>query len=96
MEVKFEIEANLKLGKGKNTKYFVFAKCLDVEKDFSVTANSKLGGIEISNYLNQPRALDKEGKARLDVFVFKIRYKKDCDKLKEGQIVELTHDHELK
>ena len=94
MSVKFEIEVNLKLGKGKHAKYFVFAKCLEMDKGFSVTDNSKLGEIEISNYLGQPRALDKEGNIRLDIFAFKIRYKKDCGKLKEGQIVELTQEQE--
>jgi len=89
MKVKFEIELKWKTGKGKEEKHSVFAKCLEKEKNFSLTDKSKLGDVEINNYLNQPRAINKEGKPRLDLFAFKIRYKEDCEKLKEGQIVEL-------
>jgi hypothetical protein len=91
MGVKFEIEGGYKSGKKKHAKYFVFAKCLEMDKNFEVTDKSKLGNIEISKYLTQPRALDNEGNPRLDIFLFKIRYKKDCDELKEGQIVELIN-----
>ena len=94
MGAKFEIEVKWKIGKGKHTKHFVFARCLDKEINFIVTDNSRLNDVEISNQFNQPRVLDKDGKSRLDIFAFKIRYKKDCDKLEEGQIVELIHDKE--
>ena len=94
MGVKFEIEYNWKTGTGKHTKYFVFARCLEMDKEFYVTAHSKLGEIEIGNYLNLPRALDEEGNVRLDAFAFKIRHKRDAGRLKEGQIVELTHEQE--
>jgi hypothetical protein len=93
MGVKFEIEAKYKTGKKRNEKYFVFAKCLEIEKEFKVTDNSRLGEIEISKFLTQPRATDKEGKPRFDIFIFKIRYKKDCDELEEGQIVELIENY---
>ena len=92
MGVKFEIEAKWKTGKGEHEKNIVFARCLEMEESFEVTDHSSLGGIEISKYLDQPRKIDKDGKPKLDVFAFLIKYKKDVDKLKEGQIVELTYD----
>lgn len=92
MKAKFEIETQLTTGKGKHTNHFVFARCLDSKISFSVTDNSRLNNIEISNYLSQPRMIDRKGNSRLDVFIFKIRYKKDCDQFEEGQIVELIHD----
>ncbi|MGK0365988.1 MAG: hypothetical protein ACI85O_003058 [Saprospiraceae bacterium] len=67
MRVKFEIELKFKTGKKKKIRYFVFAKCLEMEKLFELTDNSRLGGIEISNYLGQPRAIDEEGQPRFDV-----------------------------
>ncbi len=70
MGAKFEIEAKWKTGKGKHAKHFVFARCLDKEINFSVTDKSRLDNVEISNYLNQPRAIDKEGNPRFDVFCF--------------------------
>lgn len=94
MAVKFEIEISWKSGIGKNAQYYVFAKCLEMEQDFVLTDHSRLGGIEISNYLSQPRALDQSGKPRRDILTFKIRHKIDGEKLQAGQIVELTHGHE--
>lgn len=84
MNPKFEIEAKWKTGKGKHMKHFVFARCLDKEVPFSVTDNSRLNDIEISNYLNQPRAIDQEGNPRVDIFAFKIRYKKEYNKLENS------------
>lgn len=92
MGVKFEIEGTFKVGRKKHAKYFVFAKCLEMSRNFEVTDKSKLGDVEISKFLTQPRAIDTEGNPRLDIFTFKIRYKKDCDKLKEGQIAELIEN----
>lgn len=92
MGIKFEVEANFKIKKGKKIEYFIIAKCLEMGAGFSITDNSKLDEIEIRNYLNQPRAIDEEGKPRLDIFAFRIRHKADFNAFKEGQIVELTHD----
>ncbi|MEM1122077.1 MAG: hypothetical protein AAGJ18_16650 [Bacteroidota bacterium] len=91
MTVKFEIEVIFRTGKEKNKECFVFAKCLEMQKIFSLTDQSKLGDIAISNFLSQPRATDKEGKPRLDLFAFKIRYKRDWEKMKENDVIELNH-----
>lgn len=91
MAIKFEIEGLYQEGKKKHTKYFVFAKCLEMDKNFEVTDQSTLGNVEISNFLAKPRATDPAGNPRFDVFLFKIRYKKDCAGLEKGQIVELVN-----
>lgn len=90
MGIRFEIEYCGKEGRGKHTKYYVFAKCLEMDKDFILEGNPKLGGVEINNWFTQPRAVDKDGNLRLDLFAFKIHYKKEGGILKEGDIVELT------
>ena len=51
MTVRFEIEVKWKTGKNKNEKCFVFAKCLEMEKNFSLTDKSKLGDFGINNFL---------------------------------------------
>lgn len=91
MRVKFEIEGIYQEGRKKHTKYFVFAKCLEMDKNFEVTDKSTLGNIEVSHFLTRPRATDPAGNPRFDIFLFKIRYKKDCDRLEKGQIVELVN-----
>ena len=90
MGIKFEIEYCWKEGHGKHTKYYVFAKCLEMDKGFSLEGNPQLGGVEINNHLSLLRATDKDGFPRNDLFAFKIRYKKDGGILKAGKIVELT------
>ncbi len=90
MSIKFGIEYCFKTGHGKHTRYYVFAKCLEMDKDFSLEGNPKLGGVEINNEFTHPRATDKDGFPRYDLFAFYIRYKKDGGILKAGDIVELT------
>ena len=87
MSVKFKIEFISQMGK---KKFFAFVQCLETEKDFWVTDHSKLNDVEISNYISKPRAIDEDGNPRHDLYIFKIRYHKDFDKLAEGEIVELT------
>lgn len=70
MSPKFEIEAKWKTGKGKHMKHFVFARCLDKEVPFSVTDNSRLNDIEISNYLNQTRSYRPRRKSKSRYFCF--------------------------
>ncbi len=63
---------------------------IDSGVDFRLTELSTLGGIPIKPILTQPRAADKEGKPRYDLFVFYPKQGSDLDKLIEGQIVELV------
>jgi hypothetical protein len=85
--IEFKIEGVFKItGKG----YLVFAKHLNQGKNWKLTEESKLGGIEIKPVLSIPRALDKKGNPRFDLFAFHLKNISDNIKLKEGDIVELT------
>ncbi|MFK7981739.1 MAG: hypothetical protein AB8G86_17290 [Saprospiraceae bacterium] len=88
MKVKFKIEEIIKTGKKKDLIY-VLAKCLEQEKDFTMTDNARLGEVPINNSLTQPRALNKNGQPRFDLYIFNIRYKKDVNQLTKGQIITL-------
>lgn len=87
--MRFEIEAIFKItGRG----YFVGAKCLEMQWDFQVTEYSKLGNFLIKAFLIQPRSLDKNGQLRLNIFCFQLQNSTDFDKLRVGEIVNLTNE----
>ena len=92
MNTKFRIEHIFAVGNKKHLKYFILAKCLELENNFSLSENSKLDGIAISNFLTQPRALDKDGNPRFDLFIFKLRFRKDYSSLTKDQIVTLYEE----
>lgn len=93
MPAKFEIEGIFKI---TNIGHIISARLIDKDSDFRLTDNSKLGGIEIKNWLEIPRAKDKEGKPRLDLFVFRLKNSEDKDELKEKDVVELTGIEEIR
>ncbi|PIA77431.1 hypothetical protein BFR04_08260 [Gaetbulibacter sp. 4G1] len=93
MAVKFEIESVFKItGRG----YFVTAKLVEEGKGFWLPENSKLGNIEITTSLTQPRAIDENGNVRLDLWAFQLKNDSDSEKFKEGEIVELFPGDEIK
>ena len=57
--------------------------------DFKMSDTSSLGNIPIEKFIDIPRAHDKEGNIRLDLFAFILKNKSDKDKLSIGQTVEL-------
>ena len=59
---------------------------------FSVSEQSRLGGVAIKPFVSQPRALTPEGKPDLTVFVFTLRSANDLSGLAAGQMVELHVD----
>jgi hypothetical protein len=87
MIVQFEIESIFKL-QIKN-KVCILARLLDSNLDWKLSEKSKLGQVEIENWFDIPRALDKNGKQRLDLFAFVLKSTLDRDKLKINQIVDL-------
>ena len=89
LSLRFEVEYILTF-KGKKSKSVIIARLLDEKTDFSLTENSRLGGIEITPNLGMPRILDKDGNPRFDIVAFELKYRNDHDKLYEGQIVELS------
>jgi len=93
MAVKFEVEKVFKItGRG----YFVTAKLIEKGNGFWLPENSKLGSIEITTFANMPRAKDKGGNLRTDLWAFQLRKEEDFDKFKEGEIVELFPGDEIK
>ena len=88
MSIQFNIESVVKLT--SRNKTLVFAKLLNSNLDWKLSENSKLGLVEIENWVDIPRAHDKEGNIRWDLFVFQLKNNNDNDKLKINEIAELT------
>lgn len=85
---KFEIEYIFK-GKTKNLLGCMFAKQIEAESQFFLNKNSTLNGYTLQPILSQPRAIDKFGKPRFDLFAFWLLNPQDIIHFEEGQIVEL-------
>lgn len=81
----FQVEYIYK--KGENG--LILVKYLSGKKDFEITSESKLGNIELEEYLDMPRKMDKNGKSMLDSFILKPKKASDLDNFKVGQIVHL-------
>lgn len=87
MAVQFEIESVIKIS---NRGYFVFARQVTPGQDFVITEKSFLGGIELTKYMDMPRALNDKEEQRNDLFVFHLKHDEDNNKLKPKSVVELT------
>jgi hypothetical protein len=86
MNARFEVEAVFPVtGRGE----FVGTRQLPPFVDFSMTDASHLGGVEVENWFDIPRATDGAGKQREGVFIFKLKHPDDKSKLSVGQHVEL-------
>lgn len=86
MTVQFEIESVVKT---TNRGYYVLARHLTPGQNFVVTNKSFLGGVELTTYLNIPRATNDKGERRYDLFVFHLKNEEDVSKLKPKTVVEL-------
>lgn len=87
MAVQLEIESVFNI---TNRGYFVLAKQLTPGQNFVVTNKSFLGGIELTKYLDIPRATDDKGEQRYDLFAFHLKNDEDNNKLKPQTVVELV------
>lgn len=87
MSVQLEIESVFKI---TNRGYFVLARQLTPGQNFVVTDKSFLGGVELTKYLDIPRATNDKGEQRLDLFAFHLKNDEDNNKLKPNTVVELT------
>jgi hypothetical protein len=92
MAVQFEIESVIKI---TNRGYFVFARQLTPGQNFAVTDKSFLGGVELTKYLDIPRATNDKGEQRYDLFAFHLKNDEDNSKLKPKTVVELTPGNTL-
>ena len=57
--------------------------------DFAMTDDSALGGKPVRKWLSQPRALDENGKPRLDIFNIILKSRSDRDHFKAGDRTSL-------
>lgn len=71
----------------------IFVKYLSGEKEFEITSESKLGNIELEEYLDMPRKIDENGKLMLDSFIFKPKNKSDLNNFEVGQVVRLKQSN---
>jgi hypothetical protein len=83
-KIQFEIEYIFEI------EGYLFAKLLQKGLHFTLTDNSTLGGYPVQKFLTMPRALDKEGNPRFDLFAFHMKVKSDLKNLSNGQIIELV------
>jgi len=80
--IPFEVEAVV-VGSG-----IVLARRL-TECSFALGEEPKLGGVAIERVLSMPRALDANGKPRLDLFAFRPVAATDLAQFKVGEVLEL-------
>lgn len=92
MEVLFEVQFLQRIGKKRQERYYVFAKCLDEKMDFQLTENARLGGIAIGQNFEIVSGRNKDGTPIYGVLRFKIRDKNAWNILQKGQIVALTNE----
>ncbi|HEX7902869.1 MAG TPA: hypothetical protein VF487_03240 [Chitinophagaceae bacterium] len=87
MVAKFEIESVF--GLIARGQIVIAAKRLD-NVIFRLSDKSKLNDVPIENFTDIPKAHDKDGNIRYDLFVFILKNKEDKDKFVIGQVVELS------
>lgn len=87
MRIQFEIEEVIRIS--FRNKFYVFVKELIPGIDWNLSDQSNLGEVEIEKWLDIPRAHDKNGNIRFDLFVFELKNNDDNDTLTKGDIVEL-------
>lgn len=85
MKALFEIESVIEIMQ----KGVVLAREL-TPTEWALGFTATLNNIPIERYGDMPRALDKDGKQRLDLFAFILKDKSDKNKFSVGEIVELS------
>jgi hypothetical protein len=85
--VKFEV---VHISETKGTKPYIIVRHLTPGQNFSVAGKPFLNGVEIEPSVSSPRALNKAGEPRFDLFIFYPARKSEIGGFKEKMIVELT------
>ena len=88
MPVSFEIEF---VNKDKRP-YYLIARHMTPGQDFSLLEMPLLNGYRLKPEMTMPRAIDKNGLPRFDLFVFFLVDGGDIIKFNPGEIVELTKE----
>jgi hypothetical protein len=86
MPVLFKIVSTFSLD-----RQMVLVECLELDKNFYITKNSRLGDFELELWLTMPRALDQNGIQRENLFGLALKNGQDIPKLKlkVGEVVQL-------
>jgi hypothetical protein len=69
---------------------YVVARVLDPVAQFVVSSAATLGGCPVEQWLEMPRALDADGRQRMDLFGFCLKDNADLAHLKTGDRVVLA------
>ena len=69
---------------------YVVARIVDPTADFVVSPAATLGGFPVESWVDMPRARDRDGQPRLDVFGFCLRNLEARTRLRPGDRVALT------
>ena len=73
-----------------NRGKFVAIRFIEHDQNFSFNKKLFLNGLELTSVFDMPRALDKNGNQRLDLFIIQLKNPEDGDKLVPDTIAELT------
>jgi hypothetical protein len=71
----------------------VFCKLLTPDVNYHISDSSYLGAYPIKKWMQQPRATDKDGNLRFDLFMFIFKNAADGDNVKENEIYEMWDDY---
>jgi hypothetical protein len=89
MIAKFQVE----FFHAKKNEVHIFCKYLTRDMNYYVSDSSYLGEYPIKKWMQQPRATDKDGNPRLDLFMFILKNAVDKEKIKENDIYEMWDDY---
>ncbi len=89
MIAKFQIEHLITV----SNETYVLCKYLTPDINYQVSDNSYLGDYPIKKWLDMPRAHDKEGKPRFDLFTLVLKNAKDKENIKENDVYEMWDDY---
>lgn len=88
MIIKVEIENVFSI---TNRGKYVAVRLLDPSQNFFLGKKSFLNGIELTDFFDMPRALDKNGNQRLDFYIIKLKNEEDADKLVPNTVAEIIY-----
>ena len=90
MSIKVEIESVFTI---TNRGKYVALRLIDPSQNFFLGKKSFLNRVELTEVFDMPRALDKNGNQRFDLYVIQLKNAEDADKLIPNTVVEITIPH---
>jgi len=84
--IEFLVERTFEGGDGRG---YVVARLVDAAATFDLSVESGLGGYPVEYWLDMPRAVDANGRQRMDLFGFCLKRLSDRPRLNVGDRVVL-------